>query len=226
VNNVDNNDVFTAPTRPAAAQKEDAAALATLRLLNAFDTEAGITQRSVAAELGIAVGLVNAYIKRCVRKGYVKTSKAPARRYAYYLTPKGFAEKSRLTAEYLTSSFNFFRNARGQCGDVFGECVASGYRRVVLCGVSDLCEVAFIAATEFEVTLLGVFDPKFERGSFRGLKAVRQFEDLRPVDAAVVTAMPHSQAMADTLLAYLPAERILAPRMLRIGRNPPQTKAR
>jgi DNA-binding MarR family transcriptional regulator len=221
VNKVDDTDVFVASARPGTSQKEDAAALATLRLLTAFDTEAGVTQRSVAADLGIAVGLVNAYIKRCVRKGYVKTSKAPARRYAYYLTPKGFAEKSRLTAEYLTSSFNFFRTARGQCGEVVEECTARGYRRLMLCGVSDLCEVAILAATESEVTLVGVYDPKFERESFRGLKATRNFEQFGPVDAAVVTAMPHAQAMADALLAYLPAERILAPRMLRVGRKPP-----
>ena len=57
-----------------------------------------ITQRSLASELGIALGLTNAYLKRCVRKGWVKINQAPANRYAYYLTPRGFAEKSRLTA--------------------------------------------------------------------------------------------------------------------------------
>lgn len=221
---MDEPDFYTASLRPATSQKEEAAALATLRLLNAFDTQAGVTQRSVAADLGIAVGLVNAYIKRCVRKGYVKTSKAPARRYAYYLTPKGFAEKSRLTAEYLTSSFNFFRTARGQCGEVFEECGARGYRRLVLCGVGDLCEVAVIAATEFDVTLLGVYDPEFERASFRGLKAARQLEEFGPIDAVIVTATPNAQATADAMLDYLPAERILAARMLRIGRQPSQPK--
>ena len=64
---------------------------------------------------GIALGLANAYLKRCVKKGLIKVSQAPANRYAYYLTPKGFTEKSRLTAEYLTISFNFFRDARAQC---------------------------------------------------------------------------------------------------------------
>ena len=39
--------------------------------------------------------------------GRVRSPNAP--RYAYYLTPKGFAEKSHLAAEYLTSSFAFSR---------------------------------------------------------------------------------------------------------------------
>jgi DNA-binding MarR family transcriptional regulator len=59
-----------------------------LGLLEAVAVDGGRTQRRLAAELGIAVGLVNAYLKRCVKKGLVKVSEAPARRYAYYLTPK------------------------------------------------------------------------------------------------------------------------------------------
>src|SRR5436190_22361295 len=82
-----------------------------LHLLNSVDDGAQ-SQRRIAEELGIALGLVNAYLKRCVKKGFVKVSQAPARRYAYYLTPNGFAEKSRLTVQYLSDSFAFFRQAK------------------------------------------------------------------------------------------------------------------
>jgi DNA-binding MarR family transcriptional regulator len=74
---------------------------ASLELLQSVERDGGQSQRRLAAELGIALGLVNAYLKRCIKKGLVKVSAAPARRYAYYLTPHGFAEKSRLTVEYL-----------------------------------------------------------------------------------------------------------------------------
>src|SRR3990170_1377431 len=70
-----------------------------LDLLTSVEHDGERSQRHIAAELGIALGLVNAYLKRCVKKGLVKVSQAPARRYAYYLTPQGFAEKSRLTVE-------------------------------------------------------------------------------------------------------------------------------
>ena len=73
----------------------------------------------MAGDLGIALGLANAYLKRCVKKGLIKVSQVPANRYAYYLTPKGFAEKSRLTAEYLSVSFNLFRDTRAQFTDLF-----------------------------------------------------------------------------------------------------------
>ena len=79
----------------------------TLNLLSAVDADSKITQRSLAAELGIALGLTNAYFKKCVDKGLVKIKQIPKNRYAYYLTKKGFTEKAKLSAEYLKYSFNF-----------------------------------------------------------------------------------------------------------------------
>ena len=95
-------------------QEDSEQARIMLGLLESVGRGEGQTQRRLAAELGIALGLVNAYLKRCVNKGLVKIREAPARRYAYYLTPQGFAEKSRLTVEYLSNSFAFFRRARSK----------------------------------------------------------------------------------------------------------------
>src|SRR5207248_6441905 len=83
-----------------------------LGLLESVERGGEQSQRRLASELGIALGLVNAYLKRCITKGLVKVTHAPARRYAYYLTPQGFAEKSRLTVDYMSYSFSLFRRAR------------------------------------------------------------------------------------------------------------------
>src|SRR6266849_5206268 len=103
-----------------------------LGLLNSVEHDGDRSQRLMAAELGIALGLVNAYLKRCVKKGHVKMQDAPARRYAYYLTPQGFAEKSRLTVQYLLDSFSFFRLAKIDCTRVFEAAKASGFGRLAL----------------------------------------------------------------------------------------------
>ena len=71
----------------------------TLGLLNAVDESSSVTQRAVAKELGIALGLVNTYLKRCVKKGLIKVSQVPANRYAYYLTPKGKLFDQKLAKE-------------------------------------------------------------------------------------------------------------------------------
>ena len=90
----------------------------TLRLLSDIERKEFSSQRAFSVRLGIALGLTNAYVKRCVKKGWIKMRRVPARRYAYYLTPKGFTEKSKLVGEYLTSSLEFFRAARAQCLDI------------------------------------------------------------------------------------------------------------
>src|SRR5205085_8311494 len=97
-----------------------------LGLLESVGRDGGQTQRRLASELGIALGLVNAYLKRCIKKGLVKVSEAPARRYAYYLTPQGFAEKSRLTVAYLSYSMSLFRQAKTDCSELFRAAKARG----------------------------------------------------------------------------------------------------
>jgi DNA-binding MarR family transcriptional regulator len=89
-----------------------------LGLLESIERDGTRSQRGIASELGVALGLVNAYLRRCIKKGLIKVGEAPARRYAYYLTPQGFAEKSRLTIEYLSYSFSFFREAKAECARI------------------------------------------------------------------------------------------------------------
>src|SRR6185295_14112607 len=100
-----------------------------LGLLETVDADGTRTQRRMASDLGIALGLVNAYLKRCVKKGLIKVREVPTRRYGYFLTPKGAAEKSRLTVDYLSHSFSFFRQARSSCAETLAQCEALGYRR-------------------------------------------------------------------------------------------------
>ena len=59
-----------------------------LRILELVEERDRITQRGVATELEVAVGMANALIKRLVHKGYIKVKEAPSRRYGYYITPE------------------------------------------------------------------------------------------------------------------------------------------
>lgn len=191
----------------------------TLGLLNAVHDNSAVTQRSVARELGIALGLANAYLKRCVKKGLIKVSQVPPNRYAYYLTPQGFAEKSRLTAEYLSYSFTFFRRARSQCEELFADCAERGRRRVVLAGASELAEIATLVAREFDIELIAVLDGELAGQAFHGVPVLPRDAALPPVDAVIVTDLAQAQRTFDALSQRLPATPILAPKMLRVARK-------
>lgn len=188
-----------------------------LGLLDSVDRDGAQSQRHLAAELGIALGLVNAYLKRCVKKGLVKASQAPARRYVYYLTPQGFAEKSRLTLEYLSFSFGFFRQAKEDCASLFKEAQARGLDRVALIGRSDLAEIATICALESNVTIVAMVDPAANTGdSFFGLPTVRSLAELDPPPAAViVTDLTRSRESSQQAIERFGAARVLIPNLLR-----------
>ena len=191
----------------------------TLGLLNAVHDNHRVTQRSVAKELGVALGLVNAYIKRCIKKGYIKVRMAPANRYAYYLTPAGFAEKSRLTAEYLSQSFNFFRRARKECSKILAHCVGRGWRRVALAGASDLGEIVVLCAGEHDLTLAGFADPGADGEAFLGYPVVADVDALGPVDAVIVTDLQAPQETFERLSARMPAGRVLSPPLPGVART-------
>ncbi|NKB56214.1 MAG: winged helix-turn-helix transcriptional regulator [Alphaproteobacteria bacterium] len=195
----------------------------TLGLLNAVQENSTATQRSMANDLGIALGLANAYLKRCARKGLIKISQVPPNRYAYYLTPKGFREKSRLTSEYLSSSFTFFRRARGQCSEALDYCAARNWKRVALAGSGELAEIATLCAVERDIALIGMIDPELKAKEFAGLKIFASAKKLRDLDAIIVTDLRAPQAVFETLSKDLSAERVLTPPLLGVVRQQTET---
>lgn len=206
-----------------------------LGLLSAVERDSGVTQRHLARELGIALGLANAYLRRCAKKGLIKISQAPLNRYAYYLTPRGFAEKSRLTAEYLTVSLDFFRHARRDCAALLEACAARGWRRVALVGAGDLAEIAVLSATESGVEIVAVIDAADGR-SCAGrpvvpeLAAAIEHDGAGQLDAVIVTDTRAPQASFDAMVVEatrhgIPMERILAPELLQISVRPRRTAA-
>jgi DNA-binding MarR family transcriptional regulator len=186
-----------------------------LGLLSSLDSDGKRSQRRIASELGIALGLVNSYLKRCIRKGLVKVHDVPARRYAYYLTPQGFAEKSRLTVQYLSDSFSFFRKAKEDCTRVLDEAKARGFRRLVLAGRSDLAEIAILCAVDADLAVVAVVDGNGEVARFVGIDVYKAYADVTvPFDAVIVTDVVQAQASFDAAIKACGADRVLAPMLL------------
>ena len=138
----------------------------TLELLDAIERGGDVSQRTLASQMGVALGLTNLYLKRCAKKGLVKIREAPANRYFYYLTPKGFAEKSRLTAQFLSSSLTFYRQSAESLSELYRECQSHGWRTLILCGVSDLTEIALLRVNETQLDVFGVYAPHYDAEAF------------------------------------------------------------
>jgi DNA-binding MarR family transcriptional regulator len=205
-----------------------------LGLLTSIERDSAVTQRKLAGDLGIALGLANAYLRRCVRKGLVKVSQVPLNRYAYYLTPQGFAEKSRLTAEYLAVSFDFFRRARRDTSELLRQCAKRGWRRVALYGAGELAEIAALSAGDSGVDIICVVDSAATGKRCAGLAVVADFAAAKrraaphEIDGIVLTDTRSPQASFERLCALaaqggFPPDRVAAPRLLGISPMPAET---
>jgi DNA-binding MarR family transcriptional regulator len=198
------------------------------RLLTAIEDDAGVSQRRLSQDIGIAVGSVNWYLKRCISKGLIKLQHAPVKRYLYYLTPQGFDEKSRLAAEYMQRSLELYRTGRRECSSFISACAADGRSHVVLFGDGDLAEIACLSALGTGVQIEAVIDGAASRSScatvpiFPSLAAAIN-GTLGVIDAILLTDLNRPRRSYATIVQQveetgLSAALIHVPRFLNLSR--------
>lgn len=130
----------------------------TLHLLEEIEKNHMPSQRQLAGQLNISLGLVNSFIKRLAQKGYFKITHIPKNRVKYILTPVGMAEKTRLTYEYIKLSYSFYKDARKKLKKLFVELESQGVRSIVFYGASDLAEIAYLSLQETGLKLNAIVD--------------------------------------------------------------------
>jgi len=171
-----------------------------LQILDELSNNDSITQRDLSKRLGIALGLVNSYIKNLVKKGYITVKAIPPKRYAYYLTPKGLAEKTRLTYHLLHDYTRIYREAKNNLKQLFKEMSGKGIRKVVFAGADEVAEIAYITLHETDMELVGVLDDEAIGRDFFG-KTIQPFDTLHDLDfdCVVVTSYLKSDKLQKEL---------------------------
>lgn len=192
---------------------------AELDFLAAIERGEIVTQMTLRRQIGVSVGMVNALVKRAVGKGYAKVSQAPYKRYAYYLTPRGFTEKSRLVAEYLETSLDFFRAARSEYAEIFVRTQHMGVNRIVLAGCGELTEIAVLAALGEGVSIDAILEPEANEAERYGVRIIRNLSEAPAIDAVIITETKAPQAAYEQMCAAFGASRVFAPPLLRITPN-------
>lgn len=170
-------------------------------LLLMAELEAGepISQREIAGRLGIALGLVNSYLKTLVAKGYVTVKAFPRNRFAYLLTPHGFAEKSRLAYQHLSNFHKLYRITRQDSLALFRSLHEKGVRQVAFCGVDDLTEITYLSLKEAQMELTAVMDDK-ARGRFIEHPVVSLEEGVRAGGGPIViTSLQRAPELREAL---------------------------
>jgi DNA-binding Lrp family transcriptional regulator len=170
-----------------------------LQLLEAVEQNARVTQRTLASHLGIALGLTNIYIKRLVRKGYIKCVNVQPNRIAYLITPRGVTEKARLTYEFMQYSLHLYKDVRRHLHGVLSDRAADG-QRLAIYGRGEAAELAYLSLRELGLEPVAIFDEA--GGTFLGM-AVRDILEHAsvPFDLLIVGSLDRDNKSLERLIA-------------------------
>lgn len=146
-----------------------------LHLLEHIADDPDITQASLAAKLGVAVGTVNWHMKRLIAKGYVKVKRAERRKLRYIITPEGIALRARLTVDYIDQSMRLYRRVRQRVNELLGEVKRAGYSDVRINGDGDIADICRLTCLEQGISVN--INPDAPALEVRGVKVVLRFKD-------------------------------------------------
>src|SRR6188472_4476976 len=178
-----------------------------LQLLEAVEQDARVTQRTLSTHLGIALGLTNIYLKRLVRKGYIKCVNVQPNRISYLITPRGIAEKARLTYEFMDYSLHLYGEVRQHLREAMQDCAAEG-KRVAIYGSGEAAELAYLSLKESGMEPVAIFDQQGGR-EFLGMP-VRPIAEHAAVefDLMIVATLDRSgQQAADLQSVGVPRDK-------------------
>ncbi len=173
-----------------------------LQLLDEISKNKDLTQRDLSDKLGVALGLINSYLKNLASKGYITVSTIPKKRYSYYLTPTGFKEKARLTYHHLQNYTNLYRVARKDFCTLFSAISEDhSIESVAFCGIDEITDIAYLSLKEVGVTLSCVIDDKLAGGNFFGHEIV-SMKDKRVTESSliIITSFKDGDRLAKLLL--------------------------
>jgi DNA-binding MarR family transcriptional regulator len=163
-----------------------------LQVLEEIEQNPKVSQRELSDKFGIALGVTNACIKRMARRGLIRLKGIPPRRIAYYITPKGFAEKANLALRFLSYNIQHYAGMKKLISKKLLEMQQSGVKRVAFFGVSDEMEIAYITLQGSDMKLVGIAD---EEGRKQGTRlfghkvlSLGEVKGLNP-DAILITCL-------------------------------------
>ena len=191
---------------------------ANLDLIVALENNQQVSQTKLAKRIGIAAGLVNILLKRAVNRGFVKMTQIPARRYAYYLTPQGFAEKAKLVGKYLNSSLSLYRRLRVEYRDLFASLEARGISEVTLVGDTDIAEIAIMASFESKLHIIAVVNASTNLDQVGPIPIIKKL----PVQydgMVMITDARKPQGCYDEIVKAIDPKQVIYPLALCISNN-------
>jgi len=117
-------------------------------LLNEIAQDSLVTQASLSAQLNIAVGSVNWYIKRLISRGWIKVTNLDRTRLKYDLTLDGMQVLKQRALQYARDSLGVYKDFRQKAKKVVEELKAKGIPSVYVDGDDEIMDILRLTCIE------------------------------------------------------------------------------
>ena len=182
-----------------------------LRFLEELEKNPVISQRELSHRFNIALGVTNACLKKMVQKGWIRIQGLNRRKIGYYLTPMGFAEKTKLTFHLISYTAQHYSELKKRIGQKFLEMEREGLERIVFYGVSDEMEVAYITLQGVDLKLVGIVEDgeKIKSKMIFGyeIEPVSRIQELKP-EWVLITSLDEIEKKKERLRSLLPGGKV------------------
>jgi DNA-binding MarR family transcriptional regulator len=103
-------------------------------IINIIASNATTTQRQLAADTHMSVGLINILLKRLVLKGFLRARQLDRKKVEYLLTPRGIVEKAQKSYRYTLKTIESFDILRLRISSIVQKMTGNGFRAIAVVG--------------------------------------------------------------------------------------------
>ncbi len=135
-------------------------------LLEAVEKNSDITQRELSRILSVAVSMINEYLDKVEKLGYLNKVYKSSKDVKYVITDKGKERVKLLNIQYLKSALNIYNQARRDITIFLNKIIKDGFKDIILYGAGDVSEI-ILQTLEFdqklELNIVGIIDDDLEK---------------------------------------------------------------
>lgn len=182
-----------------------------LKLFKYLERDPEQTQRKLAKELNVSLGLVNSYLKKLIQQDYFKIIDLPKSRIKYILTSKGMHEKKRLAYQYVSYSLAFYKETRKKIKEICGWLSEQGKKKVFIIGATELAEIFVITLQDTNLNIVGIYDNESAGKQLMGLRILNlsSIQDVTSDDIAVIAKTNSINKDLDLIQYNFPTDNII-----------------
>lgn len=181
---------------PASGFHAPAIKLRRLTVLMAIHDSPRVSQHQIAKMTDLSSSMVNNYMKRLQKEGFVKVTGKTNRTQRYHLTESGQGELIGLILKYSAEVIQLYSAAKRHVSERLQRFHAEGIRSIALFGAAETAEVVHAALKDTPLSVTGIVDssPGKQGTRFNGF-TVGAPESLKEMnaDAILITSFARQE---------------------------------